>query len=94
MPLTADSELVVSYSGLLAQSGATEVYLHCGEGPGEWRNVRDVPMEKGPDGTWIARLTAGGGGTLEFCFHDAAGNWDNNNGVNWSVTVHGGHGPH
>ena len=50
MPLTAEAELVVSYSGLLAQSGATEVFLHCGEGPGEWRNVRDIPMEKGPEG--------------------------------------------
>jgi len=73
MPVTAQSEIVVSYSGLLAKAGATELFLHCGEGPGEWRNVRDVPMEEGPQGTWTARLTAGDGGTLEFCFHDAAG---------------------
>lgn len=94
MPVTAEAEVVVSYSGLLVQSGATELYLHCGEGPGDWRNVRDVPMEKGPQGEWTARLKAGEGGTFEFCFHDAAGNWDNNNGVNWSVTVHDGRNPH
>jgi len=94
MPITAEADVVVSYSGLLAKAGATQVYLHCGEGPGPWQNVRDVPMDEGPPGTWTARLTAGDGGTLEFCFHDAAGNWDNNNGVNWSVTVHSGRDPH
>mgnify|MGYP001322985624 CR=1 FL=1 len=94
MPVTAQSEIAIAYSGLLAKAGATELYVHCGEGPGPWQNVRDVPMTPGPDGAWIARLTAGEGGTLEFCFHDAAGNWDNNNGVNWSVTVHAGRNPH
>lgn len=94
MPVTAESEVVISYSGLLAKAGASELYLHCGEGPGGWRNVRDVPMARGQDGAWTARLDAGEGGTLEFCFHDGAGNWDNNSGVNWSVTVHSGRDPH
>lgn len=95
MPITAESELTIAYSGLLAESGASKVYLRCGEGPGDWSNVRDIPMEHQPDSNeWVALLEAGDGGTLEFCFHDGVGNWDNNDGRNWSAIVHGGKGPH
>lgn len=94
MPVTAGERVSISYSGLLASAGAGKVYLHCGEGPGAWMNVRDIPMEKSSSGEWVAQLRAGEGGTLEFCFHDGAGNWDNNSGVNWAVTVHAGRMPH
>ena len=94
MPITAGERVSISYSGLLATAGAGKVYLHCGEGPGPWMNVRDIPMEKGSSGEWVAQVLAGDGGTLEFCFHDGAGHWDNNSGVNWAVTVHDGRAPH
>lgn len=90
VPVTALSEVTVSYGGLLAKSGAEKVYLHCGEGPGPWTNVRDVPMQRGPAGDWFVRVEVGESPTFEFCFHDGEGNWDNNNGADWSVTVHSG----
>lgn len=94
MPITAGAEAVIAYTGLLAKAGAESLYLHCGEGPGEWANVRDLPMTMSQDGTWTAQVNVGEGGTFEFCFHDGSGNWDNNSGVNWSVTVHDGGSPH
>lgn len=93
MPVTAEEEVKIAYSGLLAQAGAGDLYLHCGEGPGPWNNVRDIPMQqKGNE--WLAQLEVGKGGTLEFCFRDGGGNWDNNGGVDWAVTVHAGRLPH
>lgn len=82
-----DPEITVGYNGLLAQAGAASVVLHCGDGPGDWENVRNVAMEPGPTGEWIVRVRGEKGRTLAFCFHDNAGNWDNNSGLNWSVTV-------
>lgn len=89
VPATPDSTVTVAYSGLLAKESAGMIFLHWGVGPGPWQNVQEVPMmQQQEDGTWIARLrTPKEGGSLEFCFHDGAGNWDNNNGLNWSVTV-------
>lgn len=94
MPVTAGQRVNIRYNGLLSEAGAEKVYLHCGEGPGAWMNVRDIPMERDSSGGWVAELQAGEGGTLEFCFHDGADHWDNNSGLNWSVTVHGGGSPH
>lgn len=84
-PVTALTQAVVTYGGIL--SGSDCLYLHCGEGPGTWRNIRDVPMQKGQSGNWFAEIQVGEGGTFEFCFHDGADHWDNNNGADWSVTV-------
>ena len=93
MPVTAEGEVTISYQGVLARSGAEKLYLHCGEGPGPWANVRDVPMKKSPTGDWYAELEVGRSPSFEFCFHDGSGNWDNNNGADWSVTVHSGRQP-
>lgn len=90
MPITGRAEVTVFYSGLLAKAGADQVILHCGEGPGEWQNVRDIPMELNDAGEWTAKTEAGDGGSFAFCFRDALGNWDNNNGRDWSITVHTG----
>jgi len=94
LPVTALSQVTIRYNGLLAKGGAKQVYLHCGEGPGEWRNVRDVPMKPGETGDWYAQVEVGDSPAFEFCFHDGSGNWDNNNGADWSVTVHSGRNPH
>lgn len=94
MPITKESDITIAYDGLLAKSGAGTVFLHVGSGPGEWKNVTDLPMEQNQSGEWTASVHADEGGTLEFCFHDGHGHWDNNSGVNWSVTVHDGGFPH
>lgn len=89
-PITLGDELKVEYRGLLVQSGAEEVYLHYGFGPGDWRYVQEVPMAMEADGTWSATVQAGEAGRFSFCFRDSAGNWDNNSGRNWSYEIHGG----
>lgn len=90
IPVSVNSQVGIAYSGVL-ESQADKVYVRCGEGPGAWRNVRDIPMQQESESSgWFAEVQTGQEScTLEFCFHDGAGNWDNNDGRNWSVTVNG-----
>ncbi|MDI3548339.1 MAG: hypothetical protein PWR10_1991 [Halanaerobiales bacterium] len=89
-PITAGERVEVSYNGLLAQSGAMEVYLHAGFGMNNlWENVQDIKMER-QGNTWKASLDIETDERFNFCFHDNVGNWDNNNGRNWSFEVHNG----
>ncbi|NLY30617.1 MAG: carbohydrate-binding protein [Firmicutes bacterium] len=88
-PVSLGDELQVEYRGLLAQSGAEEVYLHYGFGRSDWTYVQDIPMEKSADGTWTAVVQVEEAGRFNFCFRDNANNWDNNYGRNWSYEIHG-----
>lgn len=90
-PITAGEEVQIWYGGLLAKSGATDVYLHVGIGPGAWQQVRDIRMQKEAEGIFSCTIQAPvEGGRLEFCFHDGAGNWDNQQGRNWHYQIHNG----
>lgn len=89
-PITAEEEVQVWYAGTLAKSGARQIFLHWGVGPGAWQQVRDMPMTESSSGVWNCVIRAASGGRLEFCFHDGTGNWDNNMGKNWSYTIHNG----
>lgn len=90
-PITAQEEITVLYYGLLARSGADQVFLHVGYGDaGEWRNVSDLKMSRTGWG-WVKTLEMPEDQTrFNFCFKDSAGNWDNNNGINWSFEIHNG----
>ncbi|MFZ5595425.1 MAG: carbohydrate-binding protein [Bacillota bacterium] len=90
-PITASQEIAVLYYGLLAKSGAEQIYLHVGYGAENgWQNVYDYKMSKTGWG-WVKTLEMPEDQTrFNFCFKDSAGNWDNNNGVNWSFTIHDG----
>lgn len=81
-------ELVrVNYNGLLAMSGADQVYLHTGYGD-NWEYVSDLPMQRtGSD--WQKVFPVEHPGKLNFCFKDSANNWDNNLGQNWNVPIEG-----
>lgn len=81
--------IVVAYDGLLVQSGADEVYVHCGSSDRttNWNNIQDVPMRKHSDGTFSADVYVPDGERLNICFHDNADNWDNNNWHNYSVPI-------
>ena len=73
LPITAGEEVRIWYGGLLAKSGAVDVYLHMGIGPGAWQQVRDVRMKKESAGIFSCIIQAPAqGGRLEFCFHDGA----------------------
>ena len=89
IPVTEGESVTIKYDGLLARSGADKVYTHLGYGSSDqWKDVQDIPMMNTKSG-WTCEAVAQEK-RLNFCFHDAANNWDNNNGYNWSVTVHNG----
>jgi len=89
-PITAGQEVTILYNGLLAKSGAQQIYLHVGYGSNDnWQMVTDYPMYFTGNG-WEKTITVAEGTRLNFCFKDSANNWDNNNGNNWSFIVHNG----
>lgn len=89
LPATVGETVTIDYNGLLAQSGADKVYVHIGYGPNHhWSGIRDIPMDSQKN-TWTCSLTPADT-RLNFCFHDSAHNWDNNNGHNWSFALHNG----
>ncbi len=93
VPVTAGAEVNIKYNGLLAASGADAVYLHYGYGPADhWADVADLPMHRTSDG-FEASVKVKSNDRLNFCFKDSANNWDNNNGKDWSYTIHSGRKP-
>ena len=89
-PITAGEEITVLYYGLLARSGAEQVYLHAGYGESrDWRNVSDMKMSRTGWG-WVKTLEIPDDSRFNFCFRDNGNNWDNNNGLNWSFEIHNG----
>lgn len=90
VPITLGEELKIKYKGLLADTGASKVYLHAGYGHGTWDKVMDVPMRKTRDGGWSISVQVEEPSSFNFCFRDEAQNWDNNQGRNWSYQIHNG----
>ncbi|WP_066637091.1 carbohydrate-binding protein [Desulfolucanica intricata] len=89
-PITAGQEVTILYNGLLAKSGAQEVYLHMGFGDNRnWHGTKDVRMERTGWG-FAKRMEMPEDRNFNFCFKDNAGNWDNNNGTNWTFQIHNG----
>lgn len=86
VPLIKGKKAVVRYKGLLASSGADQVYLYGGYGENEWKDTTDLPMSH--DGhAWTVELPIVGEEKFNFCFHDSAQNWDNNSGLNWASEI-------
>lgn len=90
-PITTGENVTIEYDGLLSQSGAEEVYLHAGVGEGrEWNDVKTIKMNRTPQGDWRTTVRLNTTQDFKFCFKDAAENWDNNDGQDWSYQVHNG----
>ncbi len=90
-PITAGERVQVVYDGLLNKSGADTIYLHAGVGYGDnWMDVTDITMDRDGQGRFTAQLRVNTTDRFNFCFKDAADNWDNNSGNNWSYEVHNG----
>ncbi len=91
VPITAGEEVTVLYQGALGQGGREQVYLHYGFGRHDnWRNLSELRMEKTGWG-WVAGVVMPEHeGRFNMCFRDEAGNWDNNNRVDWSFQIHNG----
>ena len=89
-PIIAGQRLEIKYDGLLAKSGAQDVYLHAGFGVNkDWSNVMDIKMTKRAQ-SFITHLAIEEESRFNFCFRDSADNWDNNSGRNWSFEIHNG----
>ncbi|MDR3565713.1 MAG: carbohydrate-binding protein [Negativicutes bacterium] len=81
--LTAHDTFVITYNGLLVKNGATAIYSRVGFGNG-WDHARDYQMSRTNQGFEASIALPRGTYTLKICFRDAAGNWDNNSGANYS----------
>lgn len=77
----------LTYDGLLAKSGASEIYAHVGYGTQKkWDNVMDVKMTQSSDG-FEATFPVTSTTNLNVVFKDSANNWDNNSGENYSFKI-------
>lgn len=84
-PAKRGTTVDVRYKGLLANSGADQVYLHFGfDG---WRDISTISMRREPDGSFLCSIPAQGVSKINLCFKDSANNWDNNNGLNWATDI-------
>lgn len=89
-PIIAGQRIEIQYEGLLARSGAQEVYLHCGFGQHDsWQDVGDTKMQR-QGSKFVSHVSIHDDSRLNFCFRDNGYNWDNNNGLNWSFEIHNG----
>ncbi|MCX7710707.1 MAG: carbohydrate-binding protein [Clostridia bacterium] len=73
------------YNGLLAKSGAQEVYAVMGYGTdNQWEEVQELPMQKTAQQTFELLTFRKRPGDIHFAFRDNTGNWDNNSGKNYT----------
>lgn len=87
-PPAGGRQVSITYSGRLAHEAAGEIYLHYGAGPGDWQQVQETAMVQVGPQRFRASVPVPEQGTLEFCFRDDRGQWDNNDGRNWSIPAH------
>ncbi len=81
----AGQKVTLAYRGLLAASGADRVFVHYGYGD-SWDSSELVEMDS-CDGGFKADINLTMPGTLNICFKDSAGNWDNNSNDNYSFKI-------
>ena len=79
---TSGDRIKLTYNGLLAQSGALEIYAHVGYGASKWQNVTDIKMTQTKNG-FEATLPISSASNLNIAFKDSINNWDNNSGNNY-----------
>ena len=82
---TVGDRVTIMYDGLLSKSGASHIYAHVGF-DNEWKNLHDHSMSRSSMG-FEAQIPVEHADTLNICFKDCAGNWDNNSGINYSFDI-------
>lgn len=81
-----DSEIVILYKGFLFSNNLTsELYISYGYGD-LWDNKTEAKMKPSTFG-YLATIKVGSGNSLQFCFRDNQGTWDNNNGANYILPI-------
>lgn len=83
--LIKNSTIKVRYRGKFTVEFSNQVYIMYGYGIG-WKNIQEKKMLW--DGEYFsAEIDLVDSGELNFCFKNDFGNWDNNNGNDYTVSV-------
>ena len=83
--LIENTKIKLSYTGKLFEDDAEEVFLHYGFGD-NWENVSEIEMTKTELG-FQAELDLPESPCLKLCFKDSNGNWDNNEGNDYTFAI-------
>lgn len=83
--IVENTEIKVTYAGYLFQNGSPSVNLYYGYGE-NWENSGYIVMEK-TDLGFQANVCVGSGTTLNFCFNNDNGEWDNNQGQDYKFAI-------
>ena len=87
--LTLGDKLKVTYNGLLAKSGAKDVYAVVGFGDNNnWKDTKTYQMNSTNQQLFELSIPVKDGEQINVVFKDVADNWDNNSGKNYSFYVH------
>lgn len=84
--LIGGSVAEIEYNGLLANSGAHNIYMFWGY-EDHWKSPGNTKMKQMND-RFIAEFEVTSNGKLNIAFKDSANNWDNNSGENYKFKVH------
>lgn len=80
-----NTDIKITYAGKLFQNGDNNVIIHYGYGE-DWNNAQDMQMQKTELG-YQAELHVEQNTKLNFCFKNGSGDWDNNDGKNFSFKI-------
>lgn len=83
--IVENSEIKVTYAGFLFQNGSQEIIAHLGYDE-NWKEPQDIAMEKTTLG-FQAIINVGSAEKLNLCFRNSNGEWDNNNGNNYTFAI-------
>lgn len=83
--LIENSTVKLSYTGDLFQNNSEEVFVHYGFG-NNWDNLNEIKMEKSEIG-FQAEIELVSGDTLNLCFRNSEGQWDNNDSQNYIFPI-------
>lgn len=83
--IVEESDIKITYAGILFQNQSEEVFAHIGYGD-NWEDSQDIAMEKTELG-FQAVIAVKSGEKLNFCFRNSNGEWDNNNGNNYGFAI-------
>lgn len=87
--------LRLTYNGILAGSGAQEIYAVIGYGNNmKWESVEEYPMHNMGNQTFDLVFPVKRSGNINIAFRDSTGNWDNNSGMNYSYNDQSYRGSH
>ena len=83
--LTQNSRIKISYTGKFFQDSSTEVSIHYGFGQ-NWDGLNDMKMNKTELG-FQTEIDLDYAETLNLCFYNENGEWDNNSGENYVFSI-------